>query len=499
MRKLDVPEGTKFGKWTTTGFECRDSKNRRQLEVSCICGSTQYKDLGNLTSGKSTQCFDCQSDDRTIHRINVGDTICNRTVLELFGKDRKNRKCRVRCVCGDEKDIVLGSLGRGEANSCKVCSGIERSADYNVFTPEYHTLMSMRARCNTPNTVGYRYYGGRGIKVCDRWMDPEVGVMNFMKDMGPRPSDNHSIDRIDSNGNYSPENCRWATRKEQALNRSCAIMLTYNGVIKNASLWAEERGINPGVIYSRVKKGMSHDDAINLPASPYKKGQKRKPKTLTFNGKTQSIGKWIKETGINKSSIHNRLKMGWSIEDTLTIPVGVGGHDPIQTLTLNGETKTIREWSECTGITKSAIHNRLNMQWPIEDILTKPVFVPAPPKPKRDPDSHKAKLTWKGETLSRDEWSKRTGIPSSTIRKRLSIGWSLDDTLTIHVGVGCHTPHGTHTYNGETKTVREWAEASGLQAQYIHRHLKQGWTLSDILNTPKKDPYQKGSRKQQYI
>lgn len=120
-------------------------------------------------------------------------------------------------------------------------------------TPEYQIWFDMKRRCNDPRIKRYKDYGGRGISVCDSWMT----FSNFIKDMGKRPSEKHSLDRIDNNKNYSPDNCRWATTKEQALNSRRNVFLTHNGISLTIYEWAEKLGLKYTTLYSRYKRGWS--------------------------------------------------------------------------------------------------------------------------------------------------------------------------------------------------------------------------------------------------
>jgi hypothetical protein len=133
------------------------------------------------------------------------------------GADRAARWV-CRCDCGQEVIAHGNRLRSGKTTSC----GCARSVHGGDGTREYHVWVAMRQRCYDPNHDSYEYYGGRGIEVCDRWLVGEDGYhpyQCFMQDMGPRPSDQHSIDRIDNDGHYDPNNCRWATSDVQNLNR----------------------------------------------------------------------------------------------------------------------------------------------------------------------------------------------------------------------------------------------------------------------------------------
>lgn len=119
------------------------------------------------------------------------------------------------------------------------------------WTKEYRAWNAMRQRCYDAKTEAYPRYGGRGIAVCDRWRNLETGFLAFLHDLGTPPSPAHTVDRIDPDGPYSPENCRWATPLEQGRNRSNTLKI--DGV--PAVVWCEERGVPYGLFMDRYRRG----------------------------------------------------------------------------------------------------------------------------------------------------------------------------------------------------------------------------------------------------
>jgi hypothetical protein len=127
---------------------------------------------------------------------------------------------------------------------------------------EYIRWIAMKSRCHNPNNNRYNLYGGRGIKVCERWKN---SYENFLKDMGLCP-ENHFLDRIDSNKEYSPSNCRWVTQKEQQNNRRNNFRIEFKGIIKTSAQWAEELNFNTTTIHARLYKlGWTIEETLMTP------------------------------------------------------------------------------------------------------------------------------------------------------------------------------------------------------------------------------------------
>lgn len=188
----------------------------------------------------------------------------------LFKSGRTNdRKTIVtcRCDCGGTTSVILRNLRNGNTRSCGCLANESRAqisrkhaTHLRHNTPEYHTWEGIIQRCTNPSVKNWKDYGGRGITVCERWRAFEA----FFEDMGERPPQG-TIDRIDNDGPYSPENCRWATMTQQNRNQRRSTFFTVDGVTAHINDWAEKAGITPNLIRARIRYGWSEKAAITTP------------------------------------------------------------------------------------------------------------------------------------------------------------------------------------------------------------------------------------------
>lgn len=168
---------------------------------------------------------------------------------------------------------------------------------------EYVAWLGMRSRCYNPKGASYKNYGGRGIKVCKRWLD---SFEHFLTDMGKAPTIKHSLDRFpDNDGHYKPSNCRWATPIQQNNNTSRNLISEHGGVKMTVSEWCRELNLNPHLVYERLKKGISFKEAIN----PIKAGNKNR--AIFSNDQRLEICNLYK-SGKKKSEITAMFNSRWS-------------------------------------------------------------------------------------------------------------------------------------------------------------------------------------------
>lgn len=187
-------------------------------------------------------------------------------VLPLFSvNERKEAMWFCKCECGNIVKVKGGSLKRGHTKSCgclhpEIIKKVNITHGYTsngMLHPLYRTWVSMTQRCSNPKSKGYSNYGGRGIKVCERWKN---SFELFLEDIGEQPSKNHTIDRYpDNNGNYEPSNFRWATKKQQMENVRYNVWHEYKGVKKTITDWGRTLKASNGLIYFHLKKGRTMD------------------------------------------------------------------------------------------------------------------------------------------------------------------------------------------------------------------------------------------------
>ena len=183
-----------------------------------------------------------------------------------FQRGRNRRFCRCECECGTVVDVRQEHLGSRNTRSCGCLQQETRKASLTTHgmsdLAEFNIWMGMRDRCLNPRSPAYANYGGRGITICERWLH---SFPAFLADIGSRPSPTHTLERVENSLGYSPENCRWATRAEQALNTRRNVILSFNGAVLNLKQWAERLGIKYDTLQMRVQRGWSTEQVLTQP------------------------------------------------------------------------------------------------------------------------------------------------------------------------------------------------------------------------------------------
>lgn len=217
----------------------------------------------------------------------------------------KNAMWDCRCECGNSTQVAGANLRSGETGSCG-CFHKERVIAAKTKhglgnSPAHRSWSGMLQRCHNQNSNGYYNYGAKGITVCERW---RMSFADFHADMGPRPK-GHTLDRIDNTKGYSPENCRWASVRDQSRNTSRTFLISYNENTHCLSDWAKLAGVSRTTIYSLIRSGeASPEEAVAQCMENRRKVKKY----------TSKISIEAAKLGVTKNAIYNLMKQGKTVE-----------------------------------------------------------------------------------------------------------------------------------------------------------------------------------------
>ena len=355
------------------------------------------------------------------------------TVIEQCGVDHRGEKLyRCQCDCGNVGVVRSSSLRDGRSSSCGCFANeltSKRSKTHGMTNTRLFNIWSgMRSRCYSTTDYHYKWYGARGITMCDEWKNDFQTFYNWAISSGY--DDGLSIDRIDNNGNYEPSNCRWTTHAEQMRNQGRNIMLTYNG-------------------------------------------------------KTLCAMDWSRETGLSDATIRWRKnKLGWSDEKTLTTPAFVP-ETVSTTLTVNGETKTIQEWSKYSKISPNVIKHRIHSGWDATSAVMEPI-------------DYKKRMRG-GSLVDVDPYvsvAKANGISDSTYRYRVKKGMSSEEAASkpLRGRQGGSAKYGKDMLfeiEGQVRTFEEWGKVYGIRWESIYRRLKRGIDPYSAITKPLREFHKK--------
>ncbi len=404
IRTLDLT-GKKFGKLTVVE-QCESKKGRVYWKCRCDCDENKFVEIASmmLMNGKTKSCG-CLRKELASKR-NLIDLTGKKFGRLLVLRRAENGNCGqtkwwCRCECSDDKEFEVhgGCLATGNTQSCG-CLMRELARDTHTThgmcgTPEYKTWAAILKRCYSENDPGHKNYGGRGITVCDRWRN---SFENFFADMGER-RDGFSIERIDTNGNYCPENCCWADKKTQANNKRTTVLVTFNGETLPITEWASKIGIKPTTLYKRV---FIYGWPIEEAMTAKKFGRRNIQREMTTEHRlrrkavhaVQVALRHKKITrpetcqypdGCQEKDVQAHHHKGYSSEHRLDVIWLCRKHhedaDSTRLIEFNGVSKPIGRWAEELGITTPGLSARLeNKNWTFEEAMTTPKKCERPSK-----------------------------------------------------------------------------------------------------------------------
>lgn len=232
------------------------------------------------------------------------------TVISQSGSKNRKKMWYCKCECGGSTVTSTYLLNSGHTKSCGCLAGRKNGIAPKIKGTEiYSRWQAMKKRCYDKKNISYKDYGARGIKVCDEWKNNPLKFYEWALNSGFSPE--LTLDRIDVNGDYCPENCKWSTRKEQNRNKRNNHLINVNGRSITMAEYAEKRNINYGSLAYRLNESkFSLDESLNKPIRKQTKGIE-----LNFN-----LAKECRKRGLKLTTVWARInRLGWSVEDALTV------------------------------------------------------------------------------------------------------------------------------------------------------------------------------------
>lgn len=381
--------------------------------------------------------------------------------------ESSSRTARWNCICDCGKETITNAtqLRTGGSVSCGCYSAEDagkRAFKHGAHKDKlYKVYVAMRQRCENPNNPAYPNYGGRGISVCEEW---RASYASFAMHMGDRPSSRHTIERIDVNGHYCPDNVVWATRGQQARNKRTNVMIEFDGRVRCLTDWANTIGISEGNLHWRIYTAKW----------PLRKALTTPPDqttlVATWNGSTKTLKEWSDETGIPYGTLHRRIfKQEWPVDKAFSEPIK---EQAPSLVSYKGRTQSLPDWAEELQIPVRLLRSRVYEQgWSIERAFTEP--------------PNKGKTYTVGDrTLTLLQWSRASGMSKRTLRDRIEKGWSMEKALSEPTERGP-----IYEFEGKCLNLKDWSRETGIPHKTLwHRLVKKGMPIQDALFDRRRKP-----------
>jgi hypothetical protein len=268
--------GLDFGWWSVVRFVRTEPVGKRNVIAiwlcRCRCGIEREVRGHDLKQGKTQSCGCSFGRDQDHAGERFGRLVVVSKSEERTTARKHSTHWLCRCDCGNDAIVAGRYLRNGDTTSCGCAKREVHEAigDLNrthgkCGTPEYQAWCAIKTRCENQNQVSWDDYGGRGIRMCQRWAE---SFEAFLEDMGPKPDGDYSLDRLDVDGGYCPENCKWSSRKEQNNNKRNNRTLTYNGETLTVAQWAERLSVSAKTLTCRIGRGWDAERALTAPIKP---------------------------------------------------------------------------------------------------------------------------------------------------------------------------------------------------------------------------------------